>query len=355
MNEKSGAGARPGQSSGRGAGGSWGGEAREALLAAARRGLRSGGRLHPAPAEPWHPGARATALRVGSAPGGPRGRARWAPWARCKWPGRLEAAGGRARRCPACLRVRLEGPAETHTFLGAAGTSVTTPLPDRNPRQAPGPLSPRTPGHFHSLGCFVNLFVQSRFSGGSRGAWGSARLHRRPHLVCVRGLPEPLPGGVFALSFSTRDAPGGPGAPAPHRLASLRVAGISCSLQDAAAGGFPHDSLLTPGFSQRPCSTLSRAGGPRGPMQRLGLLGAPCSFQRRAVGTPWGRRGLCRGPCGRPGWREKPASPSSCGRTRGTPAFGSAASGKPGARSSWGPGACPGPRRRRPSRPSHAL
>lgn len=47
MNEKSGAGARPGQSSGRGGGGSWGGEARSALLASALLRLRSCGRLHP--------------------------------------------------------------------------------------------------------------------------------------------------------------------------------------------------------------------------------------------------------------------------------------------------------------------
>lgn len=221
MNEKSGAGARPGQSSGRGGGGSWGGEARSALLAAARRGLRSGGRPHPgARGALAPPAAGATALRVGSAPGGPRGRARWAPWARCKWPGRLRAAGGRAPRCPACLRVRLEGPAETHTFLGAAGTSVTTPLPDRNPRRAPGPLSPRTPGHFHSLGCFVDLLVQSRFSGGPAGPGVRLTCTACPISCVGEGLPEPLPGGVFALSFSTRDAPGTPwGAhPAPACL-----------------------------------------------------------------------------------------------------------------------------------------
>ncbi|XP_043425491.1 translation initiation factor IF-2-like [Prionailurus bengalensis] len=55
MNEKSGAGARPGQSSGRRGGGSWGGEARPAVLAAARRRLRPAGACTPRPMSPGAP------------------------------------------------------------------------------------------------------------------------------------------------------------------------------------------------------------------------------------------------------------------------------------------------------------
>lgn len=85
---------------------------------------------------------------------------------------------------------------------------MTVPVPDRNPCQALGSLSPRTPGHFHSLGCFVALFVQSRFSEGSRGAWDSAHLHRLPHLA--GGSPGTPPGWGLSLLLlpppSPRDA-----------------------------------------------------------------------------------------------------------------------------------------------------
>lgn len=200
--------------------------------------------------------------------------------------------------------------------------------------------------------------VQSRFSRGPAGP--GTRLTCTACPISWGGVfPRTPPGwGLCPFLLSPRRAGEAPGASTPHRLASLRVAGISCSLPGRCRGVSPTIRCVPPALVSALVPALCEQGVPAAPTQRVGLLGAPCSLQRRAVGTPWGCRGLRCGPCGRPGWREKPASPSSCGRTRETPASGSAGSGKRGARSFWGPGAIPGPRRRRPSRssrPSHAL
>ncbi|XP_044942675.1 translation initiation factor IF-2-like isoform X2 [Mustela putorius furo] len=83
----------------------------------------------PGTPEPWHPGAGATALRVGSAPGGPRGRARWAPWARCKWPGRLGAAASHLGRVgvptlPPCLSRASPSCIQHHGQLPGGGPMI---------------------------------------------------------------------------------------------------------------------------------------------------------------------------------------------------------------------------------------